>query len=195
MISSDVKSRMFFFKKKNGGTDFLFQEKVLYRIYLTCSKLEYFVICFFFLKICLLRNLSDYDRNLTKKRETQKNIPLPFPELKETFFSSDRLKNRQLHQFCHVGFFVQKRCVWGGGQELGLKNVESTDSKSFLATPQSNKNWLFMGWNTSVLQKKKTLISKSLKMQSPSLFRLVPLNFLFVHEDFKKDIFIQTVFF
>ena len=48
MISSDVKSRMFFFKKKNGGTDFLFQEKVLYRIYLTCSKLEYFVICFFF---------------------------------------------------------------------------------------------------------------------------------------------------
>ena len=88
-------------------------------------------------------------------------------------------------------------CEGGGGQQLGLKNVESTDSKSFLATPQtqSNKNWLFMGWNTSVLQKKKTLISKSLKMQSPSLFRLVPLNFLFVHEDFKKDIFIQTVFF
>ena len=50
MISSDVKSRMFFFKKKNGGTDFLFQEKVLYRIYLV---FEVRILCnlfFFFLK-------------------------------------------------------------------------------------------------------------------------------------------------
>ena len=144
-----------------------------------------------------LRQKFDEEKRNTKKYSTA------FPRTKRNVFFIRQVEEQTTTPILSCWFFCAKTVcvcvgVWrGGGQQLGLKNVESTDSKSFLATPQtqSNKNWLFMGWNTSVLQKKKTLISKSLKMQSPSLFRLVPLNFLFVHEDFKKDLFIQTVCF
>jgi hypothetical protein len=144
-----------------------------------------------------LRQKFDEEKRNTKKYSTA------FPRTKRNVFFIRQVEEQTTTPILSCWFFCAKTvcvcvcvCV-KGGQQLGLKNVESTDSKSFLATPQtqSNKNWLFMGWNTSVFQKKKTLISKSLKMQSPSLFRLVPLNFLFVHEDFKKDLFIQTVCF